>query len=499
MTDKEFSQLLATVTSGEPLAAREAGRTIRREIERSRSWSEHKYADTFWHAVQVYPKISKPHNLGELLGLTGLFAWGLGDRHGTLDPRFELASEFTFFGMTHSSGTIRERARKAAGYFRISLMGPILEPTDDSSDRYGEYVHRIERLIARHRPGEPTLAQAPHIEDLKPSPYKTLLIHWNDMGGGIIAEQFVNLSRARELKLPIYEYYDDEWVEATRPVRDDIAEILWDCEPTADPRSVKDVMAKLETLTVAQLRRVLKRHGISEDSITKVEAQTTQYGTQAGLKALFDVITDSGRNLTPTKPGNEVEWLDVMRRIETRAAFMTGDDGHGRLICGFLVESALTKAEYDKQDPALWTLYLDRVLKTHQQLLTLEDLLKQLHAPDPELAKLLTSVELAEYSVDDHIAGLAEIAHYALDWWAMSEPWTMLKREPSALAAVAWYLVERANPGVSAISHMSVAEFGGWKSTSSLSSTGNRAYMSVIEKLESPAALALAPSLRVGE
>jgi len=200
-------RLLGIVAHSDAVESMAARKQLNKELSFRKIANLRSIANKYWAIVENdWPSV-EPHNLADLVHLLDIFAWKLASDSALGAARLAIAEDMVLAAMSLPSGVLRDRARYGAGCLRFPLCGGFSEP-DEMSEDYKDYISRVERLIEQNRPLEwqkyVEPIDYPTLDKLKPSVFKTLVLHWYDIIPVGVAEELVYARRAVLLRIPVY-------------------------------------------------------------------------------------------------------------------------------------------------------------------------------------------------------------------------------------------------------------------------------------------------------
>jgi hypothetical protein len=473
MNRQDFVRLLERVSAGDAPTARDAGKQIVKALKFKRVDNLRELAKDYWAVVENRRSDMKPCNLAELASLMSIFGWGLRTESGISVRRLEMAEDLVLDAMILGDGALRERARHGADYLRLALFGPFRA---EDSNRIKKYLARLESLIEEHRP----IQKLPYVDEMKPSVFKTLVIHWYDLGMGVTGEKYVNVERARQLNIPIYSYWDDDWLEESMPSYEEVLENIWKDQQQTDFKVINKIMKDLEASAYDRFVRSLTWYGRDVSIASKIRERARAEGGRAGYELFFELVRPQTLMVAGTDEAM-TEFAELARGVQALTGHIVSRNASSEPTSSFLINCGLAKINEGRNLPKSWQQLLVITYEAHKAVDELRAQINILEDPTDTLKRYFSSDELARMkkdTIEDNLS-LADAAHYMLDLTIMAEPWSANRRNPKQFAAVAWYLIAKANEKRRPTNYTPLAELGGWKGASTLYSIGNRVNSSI--------------------
>ncbi len=369
-------------------------------------------------------------------------------------------NKLVFVGLQHNSGKVRQNARMLSQNYSRFL-------SDDSEPI--EFLHKLEKLIKKHEPQTIPL----YVDTASPSVYKSLVMTWHEtMLSHRLWERLNYLERMVQLNIPCYAEQagveeDDEPEEAsyTREVWKDYVEDFIVCD---DWQRARELLAGQEKLSIKLLKQALADNAVD-----------TKYSTQ---------IIRLSRSTHPEWLANKV-LMEVNGDIwakyeESQAALVLRGDKIARAIQTMDNNAVILTANSKPFSRIISCAALDEAWRTKRTLIELVPLLECFAASHSEADEVITKFFIPadkkminfykEHNIDlpppTDFATPRQVAHYILDWLIQIKYRLFQRKTPQQLAAVAWHIVDRRNPGLMlyGLETGSLAEYGGWPTSSGL-------------------------------
>ncbi len=469
MTTVELNDLLNQIKYGDKAEVKLARQQILRELKYKRVKNIDALTDTYLKLVNSYESIQPAYRLAAFLSLLGAFGW-----HIKPGKKLDLAIDFAFYGMTHTDGTVRESARKGADWLRMTYS---FDQTS-TDQNFKLYLDKLEQLIEAHRPPQ----YPKYLDDMKPSIFKTLVLHWHELGQGAFGAKFVNQSRANELSLPTYTYLDEVWLDENLLSEERIAAEIWLDQGVTDFQPVEQALQVIASGASKRLAMSLGAVGLKKDTLQQITQQIARSGSQGGLNAFLQIVQSKAGSLQNRQNLNEL--AGVVRGIQSLANHYVRQNNIKQPLTDFIISCAMSKAEYGRHLPNSWSDFIILLGDAHGDI----DGFHQLRSREiaelySQLAEKYPDITAPEESDDEFT--LLDIAHYALDCAAMSQPWILTRRNSRQLAALAWFAVRKANNPVN-FNLDDLAKFGKWKTAGSVSGAGSSFYYGFVHQMADP-------------
>ena len=476
MTPEELKRLLDIVCTGDKNAVREAGKAIKKMRYKFPNNSK-ELLDVYVKAIPSFDDLKNSENQAMFASLLSIFGWY--DRK-TISSEF---TDFAFHAMQNKNGQVREMARRGADTLRIFMF----DDNKTAKQLLTAHLERIEALLPKHK----TAGSAKNLEDLPVSVYKTLIHYWWDSVRGKTGGDIGSFERAKKMKLPVPQYLDEEWHEQEENQVDYEKERdrLWHGKKDGDPKRAETFLQDLDERARAYFQKNLADFKISHTAIHIIEAQLKKDGNDDAapmilMKLVGDAIkyTKGMPDLSKMNPLVRGFQFFLNHRLQKR--------NDGKPFSELLIQCIVEREMGMRHVPSNMEEFVEKISKTHDEI----DAFVKVAAKTRNerfSTKELQSI-MSEYieRAKKNDSAFCESAHYAFDWFAQIEPWSVSKRTPKELTAIAYYIVGAMNTeagrNTGGYDNKELASFGGWKTTSSLDFTAKYAFKNVRNAMSDP-------------
>ena len=473
MTPEELKRLLDIVCTGDKNAVREAGKTIK-QLRLKFPDNKKELLDVYKKSLPLFDEIST-EGQAVLASLLSVFGWY------TIKIDSELMN-FAFHAMQNDSGQVREMARRGADTLRLSMS---YDNEKDSQKLLVAHLERIEALLPKYRN-----CLERYVEKIPVSVYKTLVTYWWDSVRGITGDQIGAFERAKKMNLPVPQYLDDDWHEQEENQVDDEEERdnLWRNKKDGDPKRAEKFLRDLDERARAYFQKSVSEFNISHTAIRVMEEQLKKEGDEITPMILMKLMGDAIK-FSKGKPD-----LDKMNPLARGFQFFLNHrlqkNADGKPVSELLVQCIATREMEVRHVPSNMAEFIEKIAKTHDEIDAFAKLLTETRRKFFRNDALKTEYQDLIWNGEKRDIEFCESAHYAFDWYAMTEPWTIAKRTPRQLAAITWCIIKEINEegGLYGVGwNMSdLAKFGGWKTASSIGFTGKIAARDVRDAMADP-------------
>ena len=411
-------------------------------------------------------------------------------------------TDVLFRAMEHSNGSVREAARRAADWLRMDLTDG---HDSESITRLANHLDRIEVLLRKYRPeNTPT-----YIEELKPSPYKTLVLYWYDTTRGSVGEQVGREDRIKRNNIPTLRLENETWLDANMVDFHEEFEKIWHYPGAGTPAKAHDALVRLAQSAKKRLYEALERLGFDSRFTDRVISTIERCGDDEAQLILVDIVR---QYLDKSQLHDIAEVAEAARAIQSFINHRPRINTHGEPVSHLLVDCLVIREMNERRVPTDWAAFavlidtahtaidafIEKRTKEHDKAMKeLDDRINRLtggstHWEHPEKLeeKRMEKLLAAEY---------VACAHYALDWYAQIAPWNVYKKAPEQLAALALRVVGEYNfekqQFAPQYNTTELAAVGGWKSPSSISYPALSMLSDLVHNMRDPDMLLVNPRL----
>ena len=366
--------------------------------------------------------------------------------------------ELLFVGLQHASGKVRQNAR-ALNQNYSRFLSEQSEPI--------EFLYKLEELIKNYEPSNVPL----YVDKAKPSVYKSVVLTWHDtMASHQLWERLNYLERMADLNIPGYSDLEDEEDDAPEEeyyTREEWKDYLEDFVVCNDWHRVRELLDDQERLSVLLLKRALADNLVDSKYCNQIIA----LAKSSNPSQLEDVLMEVNGGIWARY--EEPRSALVLRSDKIARALQAMDNNaiiltaNGKPFSRMISCATLQEAWHTKQKPIELIPLLECFAASH---LAVDEVITELFVPADK--KMIDFYK--EYSIDlppsSDFATPRQVTHYILDWIIQINYHLFLRKTPNQLAAVAWHIVDRRNPGLmlQGLENISLANYGGWSTSSGL-------------------------------
>ncbi len=379
----------------------------------------------------------------------------------------EAIGDITLEALQHSSGAVRESGRKLVNNFPFMFDFGVEDELNAGEKQFTQFLMTIEALLKKYQPHEIPA----HLESIRPSVYKSLALTWHDMIMKYHLWEKLNYQeRMVELDIPaLYKYEEDNEPEeaffSIREWRENIGEYF----VVSDRGLCETLLAVREQQAIQFLDWALMLLGQEKrkDGILRVARQDDSFElTRILTGMLFEKI-----DLLKPQPSDErivSEYQIVARSIQA-----VDNNVLLRTSSGLSFSRILTSlAEQESWSAKPKSIDLLPLLQVFDRLHSeIDEIVEKIFKPEEiELRDALQHISKPPEPID--YMEYRQVVHYMADWVLQSDHKIVLRKPANQLAAILWALFRDVNPYVIiyGLENASLADFGGWKSVSSLHS-----------------------------
>jgi hypothetical protein len=473
MTTDELKRLLDIVCSGDKNAVREAGKKIKK-LRIKFPDNQKELLDVYKKALLLFDEIS-PEGQTALASLLSIFGWYA----KKVDPTL---ADFAFRAMQNENGQTREMARRGADTLRLSMF---YDNEKDSQKLLVAHLERIEALFPKYKN-----CLERYVEKIPVSVYKTLITYWWDSVRGITGDQIGASERAKKLEIPVPQYLDDDWHEQEENQVDDekVRDNLWRGKKNGDPKRAEKFFRDLDERARAYFQKSLAHFNIPHTAIRVMEEQLKKEGDEIAPMILMQLIGDV---LKYTKGTPDLSKMNPLARgFQFFLNHRLQKNADGKPVSELLVQCIVTREMEVRHVPSDMAEFIEKIAKTHDEIDAFAELLTKTRRKFFRNDALKTEYRDLIWNREKRDIEFCESAHYAFDWYATTEPWTIAKRTPRQLAAISWCIIQEINEegGMYGFdwNMNDLAKFGGWKTASGIGFTGKIAARDVRNAMADP-------------
>lgn len=478
MKDSNFSDLLDQALAVDTQDAKAATKAI---TEQYRYKLPARFAKLIFFKLEQHPGLSdtaQPDNFLRILNIAIISK--------TSSKYKKAIVAITLEALQHDSGAVRESSRKLVNNFPFLFDFNMEDELHAGEKQFTQLLIAIEALLKKHQPH--TIPA--HLESTTPSVYKTLALTWHDIIMKYHLWEKLNYQgRMVELDIPsLYRYEEDNEPEeayySIREWRENIGEYL----VVSNRGQCEELLAAREQQAIQFLDWALMSLGQEKRKadILRLARQDDSFElTRILTGMLFDKI-----DLLRPQPSDEriiSEHQKVARAIQAvdNNVLLRSSGGlsFSRMLTSLAEEEAwfakpklidllpLLQA-FDRLHAAIDEI-VEKIFKPEE--IALRDALQQISKP-PE------PIDYVEYR---------QVVHYMADWVLQSDHMIVLRKPVNQLAAILWVLFRDVNPHtiIYGLENASVADYGGWKSVSSLHSAKTRVRFLLEQNMADPSIL----------
>lgn len=401
---------------------------------------------------------NQPHKVVGLLRITNRLVWS---RESA--KYYDFVIEMCLDCMQNSSGLVRESARKLLNNAPLCLDFNKPDTKQKITANNLVLLHTIEDLIAKNIPAK----NVKYIEEAKPSVYKTLCIAWHDIASkGSVADTISYFDRLIDKNVLPYQYQmpDDE------PVEDTYSLAMWYSKINEyfdihNPHGVAINLKYLEKLSNKQLKWALQAENLDEklnDIIIKSAKDLDSSNIQANIVlAITNFKLANGLDYSQINDLNKV--IRAIQAVENNCVLLS-DTGMfwNKLLISVARENTWLVSNPKKVN---LNLLLDSFVATHEAV---DAIVNTSNQNNKKFIDRLNSYGDIDIEPNDYRES-AQVMHYIVDWIIQSDYKMFIRKKPKQIAVlVTIYAMDLSNFDLY-VDNNYLAEFAGYKSTSSLS------------------------------
>jgi hypothetical protein len=371
-------------------------------------------------------------------------------------------------GIVDPSGTVREAARNLAGNWRLHdfyIDKQNWEPTSATI----KVLTQIKRLCVEHQPEDPV-----YLDTAVPSVYKSLILLYEDLTGGLYMEQWLLKHPEYVVEIPLRTYEDEAWLTNNIIDRSVVLKNLWSKGEIT--KTARQALENMESLAKIRFETTMKRLGFTEVEISLLHEQNIHARSDSELGRLCeDVVIDClNRGHAMTTISTVIRDLQGMTNHTIRTK--------PHLYTDFILSAASEREAARQKKPddlssfiihnndvhrAIQRFHDDSATASRQWRDELINRLMSLPKPDENWIKELQKEDWGSSLI---MKESCSIAHHAWDWYAQLNPW-FTPKTPERHAAITYQMIREMNFSDRQIdvpySAKQITEFGGWKSQGS--------------------------------
>ncbi len=379
--------------------------------------------------------------------------------------------DLVWVGVVHPQGTVRQAARRLLETVRTSWS--VFD--DDTVEQYLAILAQIESLLKKYVPRN----RPSSIEKAPPSVYKTLSLMWYDITDIPIVERSIDREQ-RMIEHDVLPYVEPQGEDnPTTYQLEDWQKHLEEYVVCRDPKKVATQLRQLQVAAEKQLKWALDTLG--KDSLYKKIMFHAQFGESDALSTIVVTAVQSELVSARTEP----EAMLTMFRLSKLARAVQHIDNNyvQKSRAGTPFSRIITDAIYyelDNMQPKKVVLddVVEALVNARRSIDTLGVYVKKAARKSAtewerfcKQHGILSEEAHSGICSNDEIVEMVYILHYIVDKFTMDYK-HLIRTPPEKIAAGLARVFTTQHPWLSipGTEAQALAEFGGWKNASSLSS-----------------------------
>ncbi|MCB9835034.1 hypothetical protein H6792_03330 [Candidatus Nomurabacteria bacterium] len=476
--DPEFASLIQDALSDDTKKSKEAIQKI----------NKHKYQIDTSNAKQILDliKIRQTFNQSQIYTLYRMVITAVIGSTGR--DYYDQIVDFFYEGITSDDGRIRELSRKLI--MNYSFFAPLDKADPRGYKAWDKVVAEIEKLISQYSPSQ----KPNNIEEAKPSIYKSLALTWYDATKVLLYHQRNDLEQAViDLDLPPeYPDYNDLAYQFTKDKA--IAQISAYYQEH-DLTQTKELLKQIENRSKKDLKSVLKKLGKSEYYANLIKAAKAAVDGKISGEYLSSVLAEIVPEIYNLDPGEDEQNLDTIRKYNPILRSVMDLNDNLILAIPRSVPHSMQMVqpgfqEYNRSKPKRvdYNQFLQSIINIHDEIDAFyQEISTKWNNEVKEFEKQFGKSNIVK-SYD--FSELTQVVHFVLTYLIDVDYRMLLTKTPKQIVAILTAIIYSVplsfNFRFAMISNQELAEYAGWKSTSSLPTGYDSLTQEVISNLPDP-------------